>query len=212
MRATPDNIDDYIAGFPKETQKLLQQIRQIIHKAAPNAEETINYAMPTFKLHGNLVHFAGYNHHIGFYPAPSGIINFKKELAAYASSKGAVQFPLDRPLPATLISQIVKFRVQENIEKEKKKSQRTCPKGHTYYKSSDCPTCPVCEAAKKPQTGLLSILSAPARRALENKGIKTATQLSKYSEADILGLHGMGPSSIPKLKQALKDEGLSFKK
>lgn len=209
---TPANIDTYIASFPKDTQKLLQQIRQIIHKAAPEAEETINYAMPTFKLHGNLVHFAGYNHHIGFYPAPSGIVNFKKELAAYETSKGAIQFPLDKPLPVSIITQIVKFRVVENTEKAKQKTLRTCPKGHKYYKSTDCPTCPVCEAAKKPAEGFLSVLSAPARRALENIGVKTVKQLAKHKEADILSLHGMGPSSIPKLKQALKDEGLSFKK
>ena len=87
-----------------------------IGKAAPNATEAIKYAMPTFVLHGNLVHFAGYQNHIGFYPAPSGIEVFKKELTAYKTSKGAIQFPLDKPLPLSLITKIVKFRVNESLE------------------------------------------------------------------------------------------------
>jgi DNA-directed RNA polymerase alpha subunit len=88
---------------------------------------------------------------------------------------------------------------------------RTCPKGHQYYKSSDCPVCPICEAEKKPKTGFLSTLGAPARRALENKGIKTEKQLSQYSEKEILSLHGMGKSTIPKLKDALESAGLKFR-
>ncbi|HVD97812.1 MAG TPA: RNA polymerase alpha subunit C-terminal domain-containing protein [Cytophagaceae bacterium] len=89
---------------------------------------------------------------------------------------------------------------------------RTCPKGHQYYKSTDCPTCPTCEQEKKPSTGFLSMLSAPARRALENHGIKTLKQLSKFSEKEIMEFHGMGPSSIPKLRAALEAEGLTFKR
>lgn len=92
------------------------------------------------------------------------------------------------------------------------KTLRTCPKGHQYYKSSDCPTCPQCEEAKKPSAGFLSILSAPARRALENKGISTLMQLATHSEAEILKFHGMGKASLPKLREALKEKGLSFKK
>ena len=88
---------------------------------------------------------------------------------------------------------------------------RTCPKGHKYYKSSDCPTCPECEAEMKPQSGFLSTLSAPARRALQNEGIATLKQLAKYTEKELLQLHGLGPSSIPKLKVALKDAGLAFR-
>ena len=109
-----ESIDEYIAGFPQDVQKLLKQMREIIRKAAPEAGEAMKYAIPTFTLHGNLVHFAGYKNHIGFYPAPSGIESFKKELSKYKSSKGAVQFPLDEPLPAALITRIVKFRVQES--------------------------------------------------------------------------------------------------
>jgi uncharacterized protein YdhG (YjbR/CyaY superfamily) len=111
----PQTIDEYIAACPDEVQPLLQQIRQTIHAAAPDAQEAISYQMPTFKLHGNLVHFAAYKKHIGFYPVPSGIEAFKDELAGYASSKGAVQFPLNQPLPLDLISRIVTFRVAENL-------------------------------------------------------------------------------------------------
>lgn len=91
------------------------------------------------------------------------------------------------------------------------KELRICSKGHKYYKSSDCPTCPICEKDRKPKNGFLSLISAPARRALENKGITTLQDLSKFSEDDILKLHGMGPGSIPKLRSALENEGLSFK-
>lgn len=111
------SIDEYIASFPKETQKLLKQLRATIKKAAPKAEEVISYQMPTYKLNGALVHFAGYEKHIGFYPTPSAIAAFKKDLAAYKSSKGAVQFPLDKPLPLALVTKIVKFRVKEDSEK-----------------------------------------------------------------------------------------------
>jgi uncharacterized protein YdhG (YjbR/CyaY superfamily) len=114
-RIQVDTIDKYIYSFPGDVQKLLKQMREIISKAAPKAEEAIKYAMPTFTLHGNLVHFAGYKNHIGFYPAPSGIETFKEELSKYKNSKGAVQFPLDKPLPVSLITKIVKFRVKESI-------------------------------------------------------------------------------------------------
>jgi uncharacterized protein YdhG (YjbR/CyaY superfamily) len=116
-----DPIDNYIAAFPPETQVLLNEIRGIIRSAAPEATEKINYAMPTFDLKGNLVHFAGYKNHIGFYPAPSGITAFQEEISKFKNSKGAVQFPLDKPLPHELITQIVKFRVHENLEKKVKK-------------------------------------------------------------------------------------------
>ena len=117
------NIDEYISGFPKETQKILNEIRATIRKAAPDAEETINYAIPTFKLRGNLVHFAAFKNHVGFYPAPSGIKAFSDELSAYESAKGSVQFPLDQPLPLSLISKIVKFRVKDNLERAKTKKK-----------------------------------------------------------------------------------------
>lgn len=114
------NIDDYIKTFPKEIQKILEQVRLAIKGSAPEAEETINYQIPTFKLNGNLVHFAAFKNHIGFYPAPSGLKAFKKEISSYKSSKGSVQFPIDEPMPLSLIKKIVKYRVCENLKKNTK--------------------------------------------------------------------------------------------
>ncbi len=111
-------IDEYIAGFPKDIQEILERLRVTIRKAAPEAEETINYAIHTFTLNGNLVHFAAFKNHIGFYPAPSGIEAFKEELSVYEGAKGSVKFPLDKPFPLSLVSKIVKFRVKENVEKK----------------------------------------------------------------------------------------------
>jgi len=110
----PKNIDEYIAGFPPEIQEILEKIRLTIREAAPKAEEAISYMIPTFKLNGNLVHFAAYKRHIGFYPAPRGNEAFKEELSAYGGGKGTVQFRLDKPIPYALIRKIVKFRVKEN--------------------------------------------------------------------------------------------------
>ena len=111
-----DNVDDYIAGFPKPTQKLLRQLRTTITKAAPQAEEVISYQMPAYNLYGRLVYFAGYQKHIGFYAMPSAIEKFKKELEDYTTSKGTVQFPLDKPLPLPLITKMIVFRAKENME------------------------------------------------------------------------------------------------
>jgi uncharacterized protein YdhG (YjbR/CyaY superfamily) len=117
------SIDEYIAAFPAEVQKRLQEIRSVIKSAAPQATEKISYQMPTFHLNGNLVHFAAFKNHIGFYPVPSGIEAFKRELSKYAQGKGSVQFPLDEPLPLALIRKIVKFRVAENLKKAPKSSR-----------------------------------------------------------------------------------------
>jgi uncharacterized protein YdhG (YjbR/CyaY superfamily) len=123
-QTAPKTIDEYIAGFPPEVQAILQKIRLTIKAAAPAAEEAISYQMPTFKLNGNVVHFAAYKKHIGFYPVPTGIEKFKKELAAYEQGKGSVQFPLDQPIPYGLISKIVKFRVKENAAKAAAKAKK----------------------------------------------------------------------------------------
>lgn len=117
MNNKPNDINEYIAAFPENMQKLLEQIRSIIQKAAPEATEAISYAMPTFKLNGILVHFAAFQNHIGFYALPSGNEAFQKELSAYKTGKGSIQFPINEPLPEALITKIVKFRVQENLEK-----------------------------------------------------------------------------------------------
>ncbi|HKZ66955.1 MAG TPA: DUF1801 domain-containing protein [Chitinophagaceae bacterium] len=120
-KTKPATIDEYIAGSSKDVQKLLEEIRATIKAAAPGAEETINYGIPTFTLNGNLVHFAAYKNHIGFYPTPGGIEAFKRELSIYEGAKGSVQFPIEKPIPLGLITKIVKFRVKQNLEKAKKK-------------------------------------------------------------------------------------------
>lgn len=116
-----ETIDEYISTFPKDVQIILNELRKIISATAPKAEEKISYNMPTYFLSGNLVHFAAYKNHIGFYPTPSGIENFEDELKDYKTSKGAIQFPIDKPLPKQLIKKIVKFRVKENLNKKIKK-------------------------------------------------------------------------------------------
>ncbi len=113
-KMTPKSIDEYIAAFPKDIQEVLEKIRMTIQKAAPDAQETIKYQMPTFILEGNLVHFAAFKKHIGFYPPVKGMLQFKEELAAYEGPKGSLKFPLDKPIPYELISEIVKFRGLEN--------------------------------------------------------------------------------------------------
>jgi uncharacterized protein YdhG (YjbR/CyaY superfamily) len=119
-----NTIDEYILQFPLHVQEILKTLRKVIKESAPDAKEKISYRMPTFFLDGNLVHFAAYKNHIGFYPTPSGIETFKHELLGYKSSKGAVQFPLENPLPFDLISQIVKFRVAENKNKAEVKKNK----------------------------------------------------------------------------------------
>jgi len=120
----PANIDEYIAGFPAETQVLLQQFRETVKAVAPAATETISYAMPAFKLEGMLVWFAAYTNHIGFYPRASAIEKFKQELSGYKSAKGTVQFPINKPLPVDLIKEMVQFRMLENMRKIKVKKSK----------------------------------------------------------------------------------------
>jgi uncharacterized protein YdhG (YjbR/CyaY superfamily) len=114
------SIDEYIRSFPEHIQKKLLELREIIREQAPQAQEKISYQMPTFFLNGNLVHFAAFSKHIGFYPTPSGISAFQSQLAQYKNAKGSVQFPIEDPLPIELIKEIVKFRVTENMKKKKK--------------------------------------------------------------------------------------------
>lgn len=120
----PRTIDEYIAAFPPEVQDKLEQMRATIRAAAPDAVEKISYQMPTFALKGNLVHFAAYKHHIGFYPAPTGIEEFRAELSNYKGSKGAVQFPIDEPLPLDLVRRIVEFRVADNLRNAEVKASK----------------------------------------------------------------------------------------
>jgi uncharacterized protein YdhG (YjbR/CyaY superfamily) len=119
MKTQYKTIDEYIKASPENIQIILEKMRQIIRKVAPEAIEVISYQMPAFKLNGNLVYFAAFKNHIGFYPTPSGIESFKKELSPYIKGKGSVQFPLDKPIPYDLVEKIVLFRVKENLTKKK---------------------------------------------------------------------------------------------
>ena len=118
------SIDEYIANCPKEVQKQMKEMRATIKASAPDATEKISYQIPTFYLKGNLVHFAAFKNHIGFYPTSSGTQAFKKELSIYDGAKGTVRFPIDKPLPLKLISKIVKFRVAENLKRAETKSSK----------------------------------------------------------------------------------------
>lgn len=120
----PRDVDDYISAFPSDVRDLLERMRSTIRKAAPNAEEKISYGIPTFELKGNLVHFAAFKRHIGFFPGASGVAKFKQELSAYKGAKGSVQFPFGKPIPLGLVSRIVKFRVKENLQRFEAKRAR----------------------------------------------------------------------------------------
>lgn len=122
--AKPTTIDEYIANFPADVQEILQKVRETIKTAAPQATEAISYGMPTFKLEGNLVHFGAFKEHLGFYPIPSGLVEFQEELAPYKSGKGSVQFPYNQPMPFALITKIVQFRVTENLAKAAAKKKK----------------------------------------------------------------------------------------
>jgi uncharacterized protein YdhG (YjbR/CyaY superfamily) len=117
-------IDDYIKSFPLEAQKRLTAIRRLVEKLAPAAQEKISYQMPTFYLNGNLVHFAAFKNHIGFYPTPHGIEAFQKELSRYKNGKGSVQFPHDEPLPMKLIEEMVKYRIEKNLGRKETRKKR----------------------------------------------------------------------------------------
>lgn len=123
-KVTYESIDHYISTFPPDIQEILKAIRQVIREAAPDAVEKISYQMPTFAQQGNVVHFAAFKNHIGFYPAPSGIDEFEQELTPYKAGKGTIQFPLGQPIPYDLITKIVKFRVSENIAKAERKAKQ----------------------------------------------------------------------------------------
>jgi uncharacterized protein YdhG (YjbR/CyaY superfamily) len=175
----PANIDAYIAAFPDDVQKILEQVRITVIKSAPGAEETISYAMPAFRYKGRvIIYFAGHKNHIGIYATPSGYAAFTKELSKYKQGRGSVQFPLNEPMPVNLIARMVKFRVQQQSKKE---------------------------------IDFLPRLSVPARRALQNNGIKTLQDLAKYTETEILQFHGIGKTAIPVLQKALRQKGIDFR-
>ena len=121
QKDSPESVDEYIRMFPKDIQSKLKSIREIVKKSAPQAEEVISYQMPAYKLNGILLYFAAFKNHIGFFPTPSGIEAFRKELSGYELTKGTIHLPYDKKIPETLIKKIIKFRVKENLEKKKKK-------------------------------------------------------------------------------------------
>ncbi|MDX1417327.1 MAG: DUF1801 domain-containing protein [Candidatus Promineifilaceae bacterium] len=197
-QTTPATIDEYIARFPEDIQAILQQIRQTIRQAAPDAEERISYQMPTFYLQGNLVHFGAFKTHIGFYPTPSGIEQFNEELSAYKGSKGSVQFPLDKPMPLDLFSRIVKFRVKENLAKAAAKKKPTGKAAAAGAENNN-------DSSNWPQG-----VAKPAQRALAAAGYTRLEQLTAVTESELLELHGVGPKAIRHLQTALHAQGLSF--
>jgi uncharacterized protein YdhG (YjbR/CyaY superfamily) len=136
-QAKAETIDEYIAAFEGDVRARLEQLRAAIRQAAPQAGERISYRIPTFSLSGNLVHFAGFERHVGFYPGPSGIEKFAKELSSYQSAKGSVQFPHDRPLPLGLVRKIVRFRLEENLAKHAggRRAAKTEGKRKTHKKA-----------------------------------------------------------------------------
>lgn len=123
-KKAPKSIEDYIGDFPKDVQRILRKLRSTIKKAAPQAQETISYRIPTFTLRGYLVHFAAFKDHVSLFPTSSPMKAFKRELSPYQVSRGTIQFPLDKPLPLTLVNRIVKFRVKENLARHKRKGRR----------------------------------------------------------------------------------------
>jgi uncharacterized protein YdhG (YjbR/CyaY superfamily) len=194
-RSGASSVDAYIAEFPPEVQQVLQEMRNLIKASAPDATETISYAMPTFDLNRrHLVHYAAFKHHIGLYPTPTGVEAFQAELAAYKTSKGAVRFPLGQPLPTDLIRRIVAFQVAESTARKAAKSQARA----------------AAPAAETPADDFPAGISQPARRALASAGYTRLDQLTQVTEKDLLQLHGMGPKAMGALKAALAARGQTF--
>lgn len=194
MRTFTD-VDAYIAAQPEALRDRLEALRKIIRAAAPDAEECISYGMPAFKYFGPLVYFGAFKNHIGFFPTGSGVQQFVNELDGFIHSKGTIQLLHSQPIPDALIRKITRFRVQENEAKAALKKKKISPQAHPK------------EAASLPIEGI----SAPARRALDAAGIKSLKGLARYTEAQLLDLHGLGPSAIPRIRKALEEAGLRLK-
>lgn len=189
-----DSVDQYIATFPPEVQAILQEVRATIKAAVPEAEERISYQIPTFFLHGNLIHYAAYEKHIGMYPPPSGTQPFVQELLKYKTGKGTMRFPIDKPLPLDLIVELVKFRAAENLAKATEKAKKKKPLSKKQAPPGDLP----------------DGLSQPALRALAGAGIQNLVQVSAHTAVEISKMHGIGPTAIVLLEKALAEKGLSF--
>ncbi|MBX7094732.1 MAG: DUF1801 domain-containing protein [Flavobacteriales bacterium] len=200
-----DPIRNYIDRHPEPAASMMIELDQLISKLIPDAERKLSYGMPAYRSSENLVYFAAFKHHIGFFPTSKPIEHFKEELSDYKTSKGTIQFPFGKKIPAALIRKIVLFRI--TTVKEKNKSTATiitCKKGHTYTKTSDCRTCPKCEAENKNTNCFVPGLSAPAWRALQAAGIKNKNELKKFGIARLNKLHGVGPQALKLVEEFLK--------
>lgn len=193
------NIDEFISAFPAAVARKLTQLRRAVQRIAPAAEETICYGIPTFRLNGNILHFAAYPTHIGFYPGPGGIDAFAEDCVPYRTGKGTLQFRLDKPLPMALLRNIIKFRVMQQELKVGKKVI-VCKNGHRFTRTGSCRTCPTCAQEAKKSDGYPAALAAPARRALAAAGIHNPADLKDWSEKDLLELHGVGQNAIKVLR------------
>ena len=187
-------VDEYIASFPPEVQAILEELRAAIKASVPDVEERISYQIPSYFRNGDLIHFAAYKKHIGMYPAPDGPQPFVQELLKFKSERATLRFPIDKPLPLDLITELIKFRYAENLALAEAKARKKKP------------------AAGKPQSpnDLPVKLSQPAQRALAAAGIQSLEQVSRFSEKEISKLHGIGPNALALLHQALEEKGLSF--
>lgn len=211
-------VTTYLNNWPAQQKKILKIVRNCLKKAAPKGADVISYAMPAILFDGKRVWYAGWEHHYSIY-VPQVMKQYKDELTKYKTSKSAINFPWNEPVPVALITRIAKsvMALPGKSAKAKAKStdasknKRICRNGHIFYKTSDCPTCPTCEQSKMAAKPFFVQLGAPARRALENAGITTVKKLATYSRKTILNLHGMGPSSMPKLEAVLSKEKLAFK-
>ncbi len=208
----PVDVDTYIRQSAKDVRPVLKSIRAIVKKMAPAAEELISYGIPTFKLDKKpLVYFAGFTSHVSLFPAISANEDFEKLFREYRTGKGTIQFPLNKPIPLELVERFVNFRLQEHTSRsdiKKASGKSSKPNSNVSKKKQAFQKLRGNETIKP--NGFLTELSAPARRALANKGIDSLAALAKYSEKEIRRLHGIGKTSIPILKQALAEEGLSF--
>lgn len=211
-------VAKYLDYWPAPKKKILNTVRECIKKAAPKGEEVISYAMPAVLFDGKRVWYAGWDKHYSIY-VPQVMDQYQQELKKYTTSKSAINFPWDEPVPVALITKITKsvMALPGKAAKSKAKSakdpknKRLCKNGHIFYKTSDCPVCPHCEQEKLIDKPFFVQLGAPARRALENAGITTAKKLATFTKKTVLAFHGMGPSSMPKLEAALRKEKLAFK-